>query len=171
MGAGSSANVVRVPLLGYNLLSLKRIVDRGHKYVREKKGVALRLENGKTLFGPAIGKLNYFSGFRRSLDSSNSALATIAPGKTPSVSSVVNTFHTSHGHIHDKLLRSTAKQLGVFFINPKESARDARSLKVLANRSAGQLRQGPIRYFLIQKVLFTLATSHGRRNLIQSLFL
>ena len=107
-------NVAHVPLLGYNLLSLKRMADRDHKYVGEKKGVPLHLKNGKTLFGPSVGKLNCFSGFRRPLDSSSFAFATIAPGKIPSVSPVdINTFHTSHGHVHEKLLRSTAKQLGV----------------------------------------------------------
>ena len=107
-------NVAHVPSLGYNLLSLKRIADRGHKYVGEKKVVALHLKNGKTLFGSSVEKLNYFSGFRRPLGLSSFALATIAPGKIPSVSPVdINTFHTSHGHVHEKLLRSTAKQLGV----------------------------------------------------------
>ena len=75
----------------------------------------LRLKIGKTLFGPSLRKLNYFSEFRRPLDSSNFALATIAPGKIRSVSPVdINTFHTSHGqHLHEKLLRPTVKQLGV----------------------------------------------------------
>ena len=107
-------NVANVPLLGYNLLPLRRMADRGPKYVGEKKGVILHLKNRKTLFGPSVGKLNYFSGFRRPLDSSSFALATIAPGKIPSVSPVdINTFHTSHGHAHEKMLRSTAKQLEV----------------------------------------------------------
>ena len=30
-------NAALVPLLGYNLLSLKRMADRGHKYVGEKR--------------------------------------------------------------------------------------------------------------------------------------
>ena len=107
-------NVAHVPLLGYNLLSLKKMADRGHKHVGEKKVVALHLKNGKTLFGPSVGKHNYFCGFRRPLDSSRFGLTTIAPGKIPSVSPVdINTFHTSHEHVHEKLLRSTAKQLGV----------------------------------------------------------
>ena len=112
-------NVAHVPLLVYNLLSLKRMADRGHKYVGEEKGAALHLKNGKTLFGPSVGKLNCFSGFRRPLNSSSFTLATIASGKIPSVSPVdINTFHTSHGHVHKKLLRSTAKQLGVVFEGP-----------------------------------------------------
>ena len=107
-------NVAHIPFVGYNLLSLKRMADHGYKYVGEKKGVVLHLKNGKTLFGPSVGKMNYFSGFRRPLDSSSFGLATIAPGKIPSVSPVdINTFHTSHGHVHEKLLRSIAKQLGV----------------------------------------------------------
>ena len=108
-------NVAHVPLLGYNLLSLKRMADRGHKYVGEKKGVALCLKNAKTLFGPSVEELNYLSGFQRPRDSSSFALATIAPGTIASVSPVdINTFHTSHGHVHEKLLRSTAEQLEVF---------------------------------------------------------
>ena len=75
--------------------------------------MTLHLKNGKTLFGPSVEKLKYLSEFRRPLDSSNFALATIAPGKIPSTSPVdINMFHTSHGHVHEKLLRSTAKQLG-----------------------------------------------------------
>ena len=58
-------NVAHVPLLGYNLLSLRKMADRGHKYVDEKTGVALHLKNEKTLFGPSVGKLNYFSGLQR----------------------------------------------------------------------------------------------------------
>ena len=107
-------NVAHVPLLGYNLLSLKRMADRGHKYVCEKNGVTLHLKNGNTLFCPSVRKLNYLYGFRRPLDSSSFALATIAPGKIPSVSpGDISTFHTTLGHVHEKLLRSTAKQLGV----------------------------------------------------------
>ena len=110
-------NVAHVLLLGYDLLSLKRMADCGHKYVGEKKGVALHLKNGKTLFGPSVGKLNYFSGFRRPLDSSIPALATIVTGKIPSVLPVdINTFHTSHEHVHEKSLCSTAKQLGGGFL-------------------------------------------------------
>ena len=49
-------NVAHVPLLGYNLLSLKRMTDHGHKYMGKKKGVALHLKNGKTLSGPLSSK-------------------------------------------------------------------------------------------------------------------
>ena len=102
-------NVAHVLLLGYDLLSLKRMADCWHKCVGEKKGVTLHLKNGKTVFGPSVGKLNY-SGFRRPLDSSIPALATIATGKIPSVSPVdINTFYTSREHVHEKSLRSAAK--------------------------------------------------------------
>ena len=85
---------------------LTRMADRGHKYVSEKKGVTLHLKNEKTLFGPSVEKLKYFSRIRRPLDSSRFGLATIAPGKIPSVSPVnINTFHMFHGHMHEKLLR------------------------------------------------------------------
>ena len=78
-------NVAYVPLLGYNFLALKRMTDRGHKYIGEKKGVALHLQNGKTMFDPSVGKLDYLSGFRRPLHSSNFALATITPENIASV--------------------------------------------------------------------------------------
>ena len=42
-------NVAHVPLLAYNLMSLKRMADRGHKYVGEKKKVISHLKIGKTL--------------------------------------------------------------------------------------------------------------------------
>ena len=59
-------------------------------------------------------KLDYLSGFRRLLDSSNFGVTTIAPGKIPSVSPLdINTFHASHGHVHEKLLRFIIKQLGI----------------------------------------------------------
>ena len=90
-------NVAHVPLLRHKLLSLKRVADRGHKYVGEKTGVALHLKNEKTLLGPSVGKLNYFSGFRCLLDSSSFALATIAPGKIPSVSLSTCPLHTNSG--------------------------------------------------------------------------
>ena len=121
-------NIAHVPLLGYNLLSLKRMADRGQKYVGEKKGVTLHLKNGKTMFGPSVGKLNYLSGFRRPLVSIGFVLATIAPGKIPSVSPVdINTFHMSHGHVREKLLRSTARQLGVVL---EESLRECEGCSV-----------------------------------------
>ena len=121
-------NVVYVSLLGYILLPLKRVADRGHKHVGEKYGVTLHLKNGKALFGPSVEKLNYFSGFQRPLDSSSFALTTIAPGKIPPVSPVdIDTSHTPHGHVHEQLLRSAAKQLGVVL---EESLRECEGCSV-----------------------------------------
>ena len=89
-----------VPLLGYNLLSLKRMADRGHKCVAEKTGEMLPLKNRTTLFGLSVGNQNYFSRLRRTLDSSKSALATIAPENIFYLSPVdINTFRASHGHV------------------------------------------------------------------------
>ena len=62
-------NATHVPLPGYNLLSLKRMAVRGHKYVGEKKGLTFHLKIGKTLFGrkaessfriPTPSRLEYF---------------------------------------------------------------------------------------------------------------
>ena len=86
---------------------------------RREKGSDIAPEKGKTLLGPSVGKLNYRSGFRRPLDSRNFALATTVPGKIPSVLLVnVSTFHTSHGHVYEKLFRSTDKQLRVVVEGP-----------------------------------------------------
>ena len=104
--------VAHVPLLGYNLLSLKRMADRQIR--RREKWSGIAPENGKTLFGLSKGRLSYLSGFRRPLDSSDFALATIAPGKIPPVTPVdINTFHMPHGHVYEKLLCSTTKLLRV----------------------------------------------------------
>ena len=43
-----------VPLVGYDLLSLKMLAERGHNNVGEKKGATVHLNNRKTLFGPAM---------------------------------------------------------------------------------------------------------------------
>ena len=140
-------NVAHVPLLGYNLPSLKRMVDCGHKYFGEKKGVTFHLKNEKTLFDLSVGKLNSLSGFRRPPDSSNFALAAITPGKMPSFSPVdINAFHVPHRHVHEKLLRTTAKQLGL----PLEgSLRECEGCSIAKGRSAGQLRQEPIMYLVV----------------------
>ena len=45
-------NVTPALLLGYNLLSFKRMADRGHKNVGEKKGVALHLKNVRLCLVP-----------------------------------------------------------------------------------------------------------------------
>ena len=118
-------NVAHVLLLGCILLSLKGMADRGRKNIDEKNGVTLHLKNGKNHFGPSVGKLNHFSGFHRSLNSSNFALATIVPRNIPSVWPVdISTFHTSHGLVHEKLLRSAAKQLEVIEVILEESLRE-----------------------------------------------
>ena len=84
------------------------MVDRGHKYVREKKGVTNHLKNGKTLFGPSVGKPSYLSGFRRSLDSSTFALATFAPGNILLFLLVdINTFRASLSGFRCPLKSST----------------------------------------------------------------
>ena len=45
-------NVAHVPLLRYNLLSLKRTADRGHKYVGKKKAMTLHLKMGRLCLVP-----------------------------------------------------------------------------------------------------------------------
>ena len=109
-----SPNVAHAPLLGYNLLLSKMMANRGHKYVGEKKGVALHLKNGNTLLGLSVRKLNGLSVFRHQLDLNGFAPAKIAPEKIPSVLPVdINTLYASHGPVDKKLPRSIAKQIKV----------------------------------------------------------
>ena len=162
-------NVAHVRPLGYKLLSLQRMADRGHKYVGEEKGVTLHPKNGKTLFGRSVEKLTYLSGFRRPLDSSNCALAAIAPGNIPSVSPVdINTFHTSHGHIHEKLLCSTAKQLEVVLEGSLRDCEVCSVAKGLSNRSAGQLQQGNSKKILQNSVGGTTSVRGSHPLIVQN---
>ena len=91
------------------------MTKRGNKYVGEKKRGTAHLKSEKTVFSPSLSRKTESSfRIRRPLDLSDFAPATITPGKIPPGSPVdINTFHTSHGHVHETVLHSTAKQLGI----------------------------------------------------------
>ena len=57
----------------------------------------------------------FFFGYPTNRSSEENVHAVISPGArpTPSTAAGINEFHCSHGHMHEDLLRKTAKQIGV----------------------------------------------------------
>ena len=100
-------DVAHVPGLSYHFLSLICIADAGNKYIGTRQGIRIVFEkSGDELFAPSG-----LSGYRTDTSGEEKAHAVIAPGATPtpSTTAVINDFHCSHGHIHEDLLRKTAK--------------------------------------------------------------
>ena len=107
-------DVVHVPLLGYNLVSLTSLAQEGHPSAVEESGVTLKLIGGGTVTFPLIGKLCRQYGYRPEATGRMvyTACAVIAPGpaKAPTTPTDINLFHCTHGHTHEALLKQTAKQ-------------------------------------------------------------
>ena len=59
------ANVLHVPSLCHNLLSLRVLSDKGHTYVGNQHDITLNLKSGRTLFVPSCGRLNLLSVYRK----------------------------------------------------------------------------------------------------------
>ena len=80
-------DVVRVPLLSYNLVSITSLAQEGHSSALEASGVTLKLEEGGTVQFPLIEKLCRQYGYRSEVTGRmvDTACAVIAPGqaKTP----------------------------------------------------------------------------------------
>ena len=109
-------NVAHVPGLSRHLLSLRRIADAGNKYIGTREGIRIVFaKSGDELFASSCGQLNGLFGYRTDGSSEENVHAMVTPGarSTPSIVADINDFHCSHGHIHDDLLRKTAKQIGV----------------------------------------------------------
>ena len=109
-------NVAHVPGLSHHLLSLRHIADAGNKYIGTRKGIRIVFaKSGDELFAPSCGYLNGLFGYRTDRFSEENVHAVIAPGARPTPPSAadINEFHCSHGHMHEDLLRKTAKQIGV----------------------------------------------------------
>ena len=68
-----------------SFILLRIMAYGGHKCFGENKRVKFHLENGKTPSGPSVGNLKQISGFRGLLNSSDFTLATVAPGRVPSI--------------------------------------------------------------------------------------
>ena len=102
--------------LSHHIWSLRRIADAGNKYIGTREGIRIVfVKSGDELFVPLCGQLNCLFGYRTDRCSEEIAHVVIAPGarSTPSTAADINEFHCSRGHIHENLLRKTAKQIGV----------------------------------------------------------
>ena len=109
-------NVAHVPGLSHHLLSLRRIADAGNKYIGTRDGIRIVFsKSGDELFAPSCGQLDGLFGYRTDNSSEENVHAIIAPGArpTPSTAADINELHCSHGHMHENLLRTTAKQIKV----------------------------------------------------------
>ena len=112
-------DVVHVPLLNYNLISLLFMTLQDHTFTGDKDGITLKLDGGETMFSPLVGKLYRQYGYRPEAVGSmvDTAYATIAPGKAqaPTTPIDINILHSTFGHTHEVLLKKTATQQGIAY--------------------------------------------------------
>ncbi|CAM9619252.1 unnamed protein product, partial [Sphacelaria rigidula] len=106
-------NVHHAPCLRHHLLSLTRMSNAGHTFIGSSDG----FRSGNTLKIPGQHRQLLMYAHRISPNGHGkhaSAYAVIAPGKLPNTQvEDINNFHYKHAHVHEDLLRRTAKKLGV----------------------------------------------------------
>ena len=140
-------NVLHVPSLCHNLLSLRVLEDKGHTYVGNQHRITLNLSSGRTLFAPSCGRLNLLSGYRKP-QPNGVAFATIAPGALRTPSKIdINIFHVSHDHAHEGLLRATAKNLGVTLVERLEECKGCSMAKGIARPTKRNTHSRAIKMF------------------------
>ncbi|CAB1105000.1 unnamed protein product [Ectocarpus sp. CCAP 1310/34] len=104
--------VAHVPRVYYNLVPRTSLFDDGSETkTLNKNELELERGGGEGVYFPRCGNLYVQNGFRTHTEHSHAA---IAPGnaKAPSAPVDINDFHCAHGHSHEVLLRTTAKQQG-----------------------------------------------------------
>ena len=110
-------NVGHTPLLSYNLISLPYLALKGYTYASDKDGATLKLNGGKTVHFPPIGKLCRQYEYCPETEDRvvDIACAVIAPeqAKAPTTPTDINTFHCTYDHIYKVLHKKTAEQQGV----------------------------------------------------------
>ena len=110
-------DVAHALLLSYNLIPLPYLALKGHTYAGDKYGVTLKLNGGKNIHFPSIGKLCRQYGYRPEAKGRviNTARAVIAPGqaKASTIPTDINTFHCTYGYTYEVLLKKTAEQQGL----------------------------------------------------------
>ena len=109
-------DVAHVPGLFHHLLSLRRVADGGNKCIGTREGIRIVfVKSCDELFAPSYGQLNGLFGYCTITPSKESAHAVTVSGATttPPTTADINDFHFSYDHIHEDLLRKTAKQIGV----------------------------------------------------------
>ena len=134
-------NVAHVSGLSHHLLSLRRIADARNKYIVTLEGIRIVLtKSDDELLAPSCGQLNGLFGYRTDRSSEENVHAAISAGarSTPSSAADINELHCSHIHLHEDLLRKTAKQIGLKLqgqLVPFKSARRRKRSGRLSNHS------------------------------------
>ena len=109
-------NVAFVPQLSHNLLSLQQFTAARHTYFGTKNGVELQFKSGRTVQARKLGPTNVRRGYRVTRNDDKGFRATTAPGGKPTnfnMDADINGFHCSLYHVHERLMRETAKQRNV----------------------------------------------------------
>ena len=135
-------DVVHVPQLSYNLISLPSMAQKGHTYTGDKDGVTLELKGGKTVFFPLVGKLcrQYVYRPKAANNMVDTACAVIAPGKAPNPPTDINILHCTFGHAHEGLLKKTATQQGIAYSGELHECRGCSMAKGLRKPIARSTR-------------------------------
>ncbi|CAM9922494.1 unnamed protein product, partial [Sphacelaria rigidula] len=135
-------DVDHVPGVRHHLLSLTRVQHMGHTYTGFRTGFRVALNSGNALIIP--GQPRQLRMYTRRLDQSGSdkcasAYAVIDPGAPPGPQTAdINKFHCSHAHVHEDLLRKTAKQQGKQLagkLQPCRGCSEAKGLRAPIPRS------------------------------------
>ncbi|CAM9745032.1 unnamed protein product, partial [Sphacelaria rigidula] len=110
-------NANHAPCVRHHLFSLTAMSNAGHTYIGSSNGFRVELKSGNTLKIPRQHRQLIMYVHRISPnghDKHASECAVIAPGKLPNPQvEDINEIHSKHAHVHEDLLRRTAKQLGV----------------------------------------------------------
>ena len=109
-------NAAFVTQLSHNPLLLQQFTAAHHAYFDTKNGVELQFKLSQTLQSRMFGRTNMVRGYRMTLNDDKPFRATITPGVKPphfNMDVDINDFHCSFGHVHEGLLRETAKQRNV----------------------------------------------------------
>ena len=109
----NSIDVGYVPNLSYNLISLAKIVEAGHKYSGDDPGLTVHLKTGENLPCPVVGDMYISYGRRVNGDDIEYARAVIASGLVPTTDVDIQQYHRTTAHRHPRLLRESAWQQGV----------------------------------------------------------
>ncbi|CAM9995170.1 unnamed protein product, partial [Sphacelaria rigidula] len=113
-------DVDHVPGVRHHLLSPTRVQNMGHTYAGFRAGFRVDLNSGKKLKIP--GRLRQLKMHARRLHQSGNDNPQIAD---------MNEYHCAHAHVHEDLLRKTAKQQGNQLLGELQPCRDCSEVKGL----------------------------------------
>ncbi|CAM9754360.1 unnamed protein product, partial [Sphacelaria rigidula] len=124
-------DVDHVPGVRHHLLSLTSVQHMGHIHIGFRTGFRVDLNSGNALI--ITGQPRQLRMYARRLDQSGSDKCASAYATAD-----INDFHCSHAHVHEDLLRKTAKQQGKQLAGELQSCRgcsEAKGLRVPIPRS------------------------------------